>query len=198
MLFRSYYDRNIKKAVLLNIIDSTYEYYINYNNNNPENNLNDIAFGYTNYDLYFSTTNKLYHWSHWKGAIVDSFNLSSANGETWQLLCSKDGKYLIAASSFGRIRLFDMNKVMSVDEKTQIADFNEVILSPNPVTGILSITSKNIICNLEIYSLLGERLMVEQTPSSVPNTTHEINAGSLAPGIYLLKAGDKVYKFVKI
>jgi len=189
----AYYIDSIKKVIIYNLSNSKIESYLNYNNNNPENKLNDIAFGYTNYDLYFSTTNKLYHWSHWKGTIVDSFNLSGANGEVWQLLCSKDGKYLLAASNQGHIRIFDMEKVMSVDDIDKASQPEDLIVSPIPANQLLITNYKlrdDCFVRLSLFNQLGIEAAVlvnEFQPSGPHNSQLSILNSQLSAGVYFLK-----------
>lgn len=62
-------------------------------------------------------------------------------------------------------------------------EFNHLVLYPNPVTNILSITSTiNIeLEKIEVYNLLGKRLLEKN------NNLKEIDLSSYAEGIYLIK-----------
>ena len=81
-----------------------------------------------------------------------------------------------------------MEPVVSVDEQ-QI--FENVILSPNPVHDFLYI-SGIINQKIEIFSVEGLKVFESIDPIS------KIDVSGLLPGVYFLKVGDKVSKFVKM
>ncbi len=54
---------------------------------------------------------------------------------------------------------------------------------PNPVNDILNITDENIISQIEVYNLLGQKLMHTQTDSNAV----QVNISNLSSGTYLLK-----------
>ncbi|MGO4709355.1 LamG-like jellyroll fold domain-containing protein [Chryseobacterium sp. 2TAF14] len=73
----------------------------------------------------------------------------------------------------------------------------ELALSPNPTNGILRITAKNAVENVEITNFAGQRLMNFQ-----PNSANsEINVSQLKEGVYLVKVTSKqqtqIYKIIK-
>ena len=91
------------------------------------------------------------------------------------------------------------DKINDVNDKSSHNDTeNKITISPNPVTEILSIKTENIYNKLEIFTLLGECVLVEQTSLFVPNSIRKIDVSRLSPGIYFIKIGENVNKFVKI
>ena len=63
--------------------------------------------------------------------------------------------------------------------------------SPNPVHDILNIETQNTEADIQIYSIYGTKVFKSEL-------TNKLNISFLPAGIYFLKAGDKVYKFIKI
>jgi hypothetical protein len=74
---------------------------------------------------------------------------------------------------------------------------NEAItIYPNPVKELLVISDKRTgIREIEIYDLFGRRVLKSEVGSQ--RTEMTINISKLSPGIYFLKAGNEVRKFVK-
>jgi len=71
------------------------------------------------------------------------------------------------------------------------------MVSPNPVTDYLTIKSEIEIDKIEIYSLLGECVIVEQASLPVPNNVQKIDVNSLNIGVYFLRIGNETRMFVK-
>jgi hypothetical protein len=71
---------------------------------------------------------------------------------------------------------------------------NEVFLTPNPATNILTINGTNRITQLVIINLIGQTIY-----SNTPNTEKaEVNVSNLPSGIYLIRINDTIIKkFVK-
>jgi type IX secretion system substrate protein len=69
------------------------------------------------------------------------------------------------------------------------------LLFPNPASATLNVTYKNM-KNISITNLIGETLF-DKTFSSNINENIKLDISSLAPGIYFIKAGNKVSTFVK-
>ena len=78
--------------------------------------------------------------------------------------------------------------VLSFKEQ-QITD--KITLSPNPVNGFLYIFGINN-QKIEIFSVEGIKVFESIEPVS------KIDVSGFLPGVYFLKAGDKVSKFIKI
>ena len=80
---------------------------------------------------------------------------------------------------------------------TSISDkpiLNNIAVSPNPATDYIEIQPSEG-SDILIINTLGEIVLsVEQTPPSV----HRINVSNLVPGMYFIKIGDRVEKFIKI
>ena len=81
-------------------------------------------------------------------------------------------------------------------EDVNLADENSIRLFPNPVSDMLSIKSRSIIKNLEVFNLLGQKIMVREN-------TNSLNVNRLTPGAYILKIVDEnaavsTKKFIKI
>jgi hypothetical protein len=62
---------------------------------------------------------------------------------------------------------------------------------PNPVKDMLHVTADNAV-SIEIYDIRGAKVL-----SVSENTVHAVSVSGLSSGMYLLKAGNQTYKFVK-
>jgi len=104
-----------------------------------------------------------------------------------------------------------IGKINSVNDKST----NLLKLSPNPATYFITINLESIgacsnensngaspIASIEIYDVMG--ILVAQTPTSVLNGQTgtsdplKINVSHLSPGVYFVKVGNRIEKFVKI
>ena len=73
---------------------------------------------------------------------------------------------------------------------------SKTIISPNPATDIITISNPEGI-KIEIFNFLGVR--VDLNPDAqVEYPEVRINVSSLKTGIYFVKAGDKLIKFIKL
>ncbi len=72
-------------------------------------------------------------------------------------------------------------------------EFDNLLVSPNPTSGKLTITSPGIAGEIEIYNLSGK--MVAQTMPILGQTSAEIDLTFLGPGLYfvVMRTGSKVY-----
>lgn len=79
------------------------------------------------------------------------------------------------------------------DTGTSISSLNAGNLQvyPNPVRDILHVTADNAV-SIEIYDIRGVKVL-----SVSENTVHAVSVSSLSSGMYLLKAGNQTFKFVK-
>jgi hypothetical protein len=80
-------------------------------------------------------------------------------------------------------------------EDINLGNENSISLFPNPVSGMLLIKSRSIIKNLEVFNLLGQKVMVREN-------TNSLNVNKLNPGAYVLKIVDEndavsTKKFIK-
>ena len=84
---------------------------------------------------------------------------------------------------------YEYTGTLSIDDNTTIS--NDFKLYPNPVKNILNIKTNAVIDNVEVYSVMGQKVM------SVNAKT--IDVSQLKQGIYLLKieAGDAKYKSLR-
>lgn len=86
------------------------------------------------------------------------------------------------------IRCVKYPEIMSTQDLSQ----NQIILYPNPTTGLFTVNSEKEIQNLEIFSLAGEKLKV--------SANHQADVSSFAKGVYIVKIifKDLSVKTVKI
>ena len=73
----------------------------------------------------------------------------------------------------------------------------QLIIYPNPATNQLTIACRDAACHVptvEIYSVVGQKLLSLQSSQSQETT---IDVSPLANGIYFLKIGNQVTKFIK-
>lgn len=73
--------------------------------------------------------------------------------------------------------------------------FNKITIAPNPTSGTIAISSENEIYNIEIYNMLGKKIINIRNSTNIDLTPYQT-------GIYLLRiyAGDSVYtkKVIKL
>ena len=90
------------------------------------------------------------------------------------------------------------NGIQSEAEQPPSSVPNDVIISPNPVSDFLSIKSDKAVNRMEIFSALGESILVEQAFPAVNQSFTKIDVSSLLTGFYFIKFGDKIFKFIKL
>ena len=97
-----------------------------------------------------------------------------------------------------------INSMTDAAENTLIADDNDFGILPNPAESVISINlpQKYQISQIKIYSVEGIEVYNSNcsgTGMPVPYCeTIKINVSSFTPGVYYVKVGDRVCKFVKI
>ena len=115
------------------------------------------------------------------------------SNETWKLLPSKDGKYLLATSDSGRIRLFDIAKVMS-KEDNEIQNDKFVTIYPNPATDFLDIQiNKELLspAKISIFDIFGKLIYNEISKN---NFIHLSTAG-FSQGTYFINVTSGSYSY---
>ncbi len=98
----------------------------------------------------------------------------------------ENGKVWFADPSYG-IFVFDP-KITSVYDNTENVSFQ---ISPNPVSDFLCINSNIELGKIKIYSALGLKVLDTEWKE-------RIDVSGLVPGVYFVRVGDKVSKFIKI
>jgi hypothetical protein len=77
----------------------------------------------------------------------------------------------------------------------ELKNEKDIFISPNPANDYIFISSNeslnSIVQKIEIYSVLGNKVTESVTKD-------RIDVNFLSPGIYFIKVGNKMYKFVKI
>lgn len=87
----------------------------------------------------------------------------------------------------------DNIRFVSYDDITDVSEgnsFSGISLFPNPVSDFINIIS-DAGNKVEIYSVLGEKLIISEDKN-------RIDVSGLLPGVYFVKIGDRVEKFVKL
>ena len=92
----------------------------------------------------------------------------------------------------GEYRLYSTRKMAEPRITTDVEDLgkikNVVSVYPNPVSGVLNISSKEEISAIYIYSMNGKQM---ERINSVSGNIHQVNVENFLPGIYLLKMVQK-------
>jgi hypothetical protein len=92
------------------------------------------------------------------------------------------------------------NSIASSVEEAVISERKDEIISPNPATDYIEINTSEVlktseVNDIQIFDMLGVIVLkVEQASPSV----QKINISNLSPGIYFIKIGNRVEKFVKM
>jgi len=88
----------------------------------------------------------------------------------------------------GEYRLYSTNKMeqarVATNNKNNEIDEMAVSVFPNPVSGVLNISSMKGISDIYIYSMNGK---LKTQINSVSQNIHQLNVSDFLPGIYLLK-----------
>jgi streptogramin lyase len=120
-----------------------------------------------------------YEFPQFEGTTTNIYSLSDftidASGKVW------------FSDPYYGVFVFD-SKVTSVENKE---NNNTLCIFPNPVTDYLILSSKQQLHRIEIYSLLGLKVLETEYKE-------KIDVSLLIPDIYFLKVGSNVYKFCKI
>jgi len=123
---------------------------------------------------------------------------------------SNDGDYVYFQNEFDRLYRINNKALLgavNVEEQFPVSD--NFSLSPNPAIDYLEISyspSINRMVNhtvdyqdVVIYNVFGTKIPPRLTSSATPQEGNlRIDVSSLSPGIYFVKVGEKVGKFIKI
>ncbi len=104
------------------------------------------------------------------------------NGKAGILVVDRAGNWTIDSLEFE-----GTNSVTAVDDDVNIS------IHPNPATDYIIIDTDLLSGTIEIYNLLG----IKVAKQAIASGREEIDVSSLPAGMYFLKAGDQVRKFVK-
>ncbi len=90
------------------------------------------------------------------------------------------------------------NNTLSVKDKE--IEITELIAFPNPTIGDMTIAfnTNNIKTPIFIYSLNGQLVYQDNESRQIGTNRIELNTSNFASGLYLIKVGNEVFKFVKI
>ena len=139
----------------------------------------DIYSGLSIFDL---MTNEKRSLLQFQGKKFDRIN---------SIALSYDDNYLAFSSNDGSVGLYKIAENTSVNEAENVALFS---IYPNPAKDYMFVQPSEG-SDIEIFNILGEKaLKVEQTPTSV----QRIDISNLSPGMYFIKIGNRVEKFVKM
>ncbi len=136
---------------------------------------------------------------------------SCDNAQTWELMDTTGFRNKIfgpiAVSPDGYIYVFgywgglyrSRDRFVSVEEEKSRQTSDEIICNPNPVHDYLEITkpsegSSNVV---KIFNVFGE-IVQNPTPTLPEGEGVRIDVSGLPSGVYFVRVGDKVGKFVKI
>jgi len=110
--------------------------------------------------------------------------------------------FLVATGT--NIRYFEFSKITDVFNE-EIHPISSIILYPNPATDYITINLERCATlqkcgtsTVEIYDVIG--ILIHSTPVEPQNFVslqQRIDISNLSPGVYFLKIGDRVEKFVK-
>jgi WD40 repeat protein len=112
---------------------------------------------------------------------------------------SDNNEYIAYCTVDGKLGLFRIDNTSSVDENV---DYSAINVYPNPASDYIEISLNKGLkplvqygVDIQIFDMLGVIVLsVEQTSPSI----HKIDISNLAPGIYFIKIGNRVAKFVKM
>ena len=95
------------------------------------------------------------------------------------------------------------HSILNSIEDADISEKFDIILSPNPATDFITINHQptegfnpSVGSVVEIYDMLGVKVISE--PIHPMTSSHRMNVEKLPAGLYFIKIGDRVEKFVKM
>ena len=148
------------------------------------------------------------------GSYYDGYFVSKDNGETWEhfkvdfppneLMIQPEEFMSLAYDHNGTMYAATYSGVYKWDAITSVAKSNKkeskYLISPNPATDFidinLKIDSSLIASELQIFNMLGTEMISVGTGLDLP--TQRIDVSELPSGVYYIKIGDRVEKFVKM
>ncbi|MFH1052123.1 MAG: YCF48-related protein [bacterium] len=134
---------------------------------------------------------------------VNGIFLSTNGGNNWisisdglnykdiRVISFSDSNVFIANAKgeIFRSKLSDL--IVSAEEEPQFNEDSVFEIYPNPATDFIKINLFDYFDSIELYSTLGLKVLETKYQD-------KIDISTLPSGMYFLKAGDKVYKFIKI
>ncbi len=190
---------------------NNFTYFKSFNNGNPSEYLfpASIVFLNNSKDFYtssrvevenaqiISTKYSIRRWNVNREGILDSIDFTDDNG-TWIIDLSSDSKYLAAGSDSGHIRLFKIDEIFSVEDG-KYRDKTYISISPNPATDFIEISvgAQGTVPNIRIFNVFGE-IVKNPTPILPEGEVIRIDVSGLPSGVYFVRVGEKVGKFLKI
>jgi len=190
----------ILKGIYLDVVDKETQEFFRLaswgSKDDPQYGMYGVAVTSDGENAYFSfqdtlfVTNNLFNRKNWSyyllpesGRIVKP--LKKFGNKFYCIYTDRDNPY---GNGMHWIEPLD-SLISGVDEANARA--NEFIISPNPVTDFLSINSNIKIGKIEIFSTLGLKVLESEYKE-------KIDVSGLAPGVYFVRIGGKVCKFIKI
>ncbi len=140
--------------------------------------------------------------------------IKSQNDKIWGLTFNKEGTRLASSSLDGTIVIWKIKQSQIAESvKESEKDFQFLFISPNPANDFIEITSQNDHTlkgadeRVRIFNVYGEEINLTNQHSTTPPFGHpfelegealRIDVSGLPPGVYFVRVGEKVGKFVKI
>ncbi|MCO5252161.1 MAG: T9SS type A sorting domain-containing protein [Candidatus Kapabacteria bacterium] len=168
------------------ILDSNYYY------DTPNFKLHDfrwIKFINENVGIYYLNQNSLF---------PDSYTLDG--GKTWKLwesFTQLTGIFFLNEFEILLTPRYDLNvynlKIDPTSVETDYSNLDNLMIHPNPATEYIEIQTSEV-SEISILNLLGEIV----SSINLESQSNRIDVSSLAHGMYFIKIGNKVQKFIKL
>jgi len=159
------------------------------NTNCLSNKGNNLFIGTPSNGVYLSTDN---------GTTCNTINDGMATNNEYVRQLAINDDYIFAATNSGLYRRKLSEIITDVaDNKKQD---KEIKVFPNPVKDFIEIglPSSNQSPKIKIYSVEGIEVYSKPSEGLNPSEGYKIDVSSFAPGVYYVKVGDRVLRFVKI
>ncbi len=149
---------------------------------------NNIYVGTDRYGLLFSSDSG----KSWKAVTDSSINLYASYDIFLnnKYLFIGPGNYDLGNSGLFRAKMKDCEIDFSIDVAEQY-EVENVIIYPNPVSDFLYCPNNTSNLRIKIYSTIGICI-------SDFDPCEKVDVSGLAPGMYFVRIGDKVSKFIKL
>ncbi len=204
--------RTISFWVKMNVIDSSYNYFYSYGSNqylvyfNPstvyhyETSVNHATTTSTLINIWYhfvfsydGTNSRIYRNGVLLSTQAASFNTNTTN-QLFRLGLTGLGGVGYFNGAIDDLKIY--NRALTQTEITNLFNNNSLLsaqdfasknlkatIYPNPANDLLNIQTENELKSIEIYSLLGQKIMTE--------TQKQINVSGLSKGIYMVRIEDE-------
>jgi len=132
-----------------------------------------------------------------KGIIWYERNYGLDSTTIYKLYFNDDYVWAATSSGIYKIKLDEL--FTGVDDAVETEE--HIFLSPNPATDYIDVMlsgAKEPVLSVKVYDVLGNVVDTPPGPLLIEGESVRIDVSALAPGVYFVRVGGQMYKFVKM